>query len=98
MPETIAVRFDILLAYAEGHGLDFEELCRAVRDAIVEGSAQAQHVDEAFSALQAVEDWWLTQADKSKGAPACIFMVREALAQHRRTAVGSPPIFVANDA
>lgn len=42
MAETIPVRFDILLAYAERHGLDFNELCRTVRDAIAEGSAATQ--------------------------------------------------------
>lgn len=43
--------------------------------------------DRAFAALEAVEQWWLTQADQSVGAPACIFMVREVLAAHKRTAL-----------
>lgn len=41
----------------------------------------------AIAALEAVEQWWLMQADQSAGAPACIFMVREVLAAHKRTAL-----------
>jgi hypothetical protein len=44
----------------------------------------------AIAALQAVEDWWLTQADQSHGAPACIFMVRQVLSNHRRTVAAQP--------
>jgi hypothetical protein len=42
MSETIPVRFDVLQAYAQTHRLDFNELCRVVRDAIAEGSVQAK--------------------------------------------------------
>jgi hypothetical protein len=34
MSETRTVRFDVLYAYAEAHNLDYNELCRTVRDAI----------------------------------------------------------------
>lgn len=36
---TIPVRFDFIHAYAQKHGLDYNELCRMVRDAIAEGSS-----------------------------------------------------------
>lgn len=39
--ETIAVRFDILHAYAATRGLEYNELCRTVRDAIADGSRAA---------------------------------------------------------
>lgn len=58
--ETIPVRFDILYAFAQAHRLDFNALCRTVRDAIAEGSAPASPApagqtkeDELRQALQA---------------------------------------------
>lgn len=49
---------------------------------------------DAIAALQAVEDWWLSQPghQRDHGAPACIFMVREVLARHRRTAAAAAPL------
>ena len=42
MTDAIRVRFDILHGYAEKHGLDYNELCRTVQDAIAEGSIALQ--------------------------------------------------------
>lgn len=46
--------------------------------------------DDMVAALEAVETWWLSQLGKVSGAPACIFMVREALARHRRLSLQAP--------
>lgn len=42
----------------------------------------AARVAELDGVLKDVERWWLTQADKSEGAPACMFAARAAIANH----------------
>lgn len=44
--------------------------------------ALAARVAELDGVLKDVERWWLTQADKSEGAPACMFAARAAIANH----------------
>lgn len=91
MPETIAVRFDILLAYAEAHGLDFNELCTTVRDAIADGSVAA-----AARPLSPDAEWCLREAQaqltKTGGDPELLARIEAALAPR------PPRLFVANDA
>lgn len=86
MAETIAVRFDILLAYAEAHGLDFNELCRTVRDAIAEGSMAAPLHPDAEWCLREARDQLLTEG----GSPELRARIGAALAPRAQ------PIFVAN--
>jgi len=41
--------------------------------------------DALVSVLEEVERWWMTQADRSAGAPACMFAVRAAIANCNQT-------------
>lgn len=61
MSETISVRFDLLHAYAEANNIDFNGLCRVVRDAIAEGSEQSRADAARYRYLVGV--WGFTIAE-----------------------------------
>lgn len=62
MSETAPVRFDVLHAYAEAHRLDFNELCRTVRDAIGDSPLQPlrELADEGATVMLSS---WVVQGD-----------------------------------